>query len=104
MDAELLSEFNRALEELRERNIRVSPTAQLLLFMLIASVQDDQGTRWNAEVRRSVQRDAIAKFPEEIAVISRRYQTGPVDSLMILQYMPRFMSGFCPPFERPPHL
>lgn len=102
MDSDLLLEFNRAIEGLRERNIRLTPAAEVLLFVSISSVEDDQG-RLNREVRRNAQHLAIERFPSAIAAISRVFNTRTVDAITVLQYMPRFMSGFCPEiFEDPP--
>jgi hypothetical protein len=102
MDPELTLQFDRALEGLQEQGIRVSPAATVLLLVSLASVQDDLDQRYKIEVRRNVQQNVIARLQRSITVVSRHYGTSRVDALMVLQFMPRIMSEFCPPFENPP--
>jgi|SRR5689334_13206737 len=101
-DPELNAEFDRAIKDLQQRNIFISKPATTLLLTLLDSIQDDQRQSYSPELRRAEQRRVIERLPQSITVISRHFRTNSIDALMVLQFMPRFMSDFCPPFEKPP--
>jgi hypothetical protein len=102
MDPELAAAYGDALLNIQQGQLRITNQATMLLFVLISSMQDDPTRRIERSVVRDVQRQIISNLPQYIGIISHSYNTQTVDALMVLNFMPRFMSEFCPPFKNPP--
>lgn len=93
-----------ALEAVARENVRLTPGATLLLLVAIDAIDDDlSGRAAERNIKlEDLQSQIINRVPKIVPAIARHYKTPVVDGLMMLNVMPRIMSGFCLPFESPP--
>lgn len=105
MDAELRRLLFQRLQTVqRDDQFDLTPYAVVMLTVIIEAIADQTSERVRMTVSiRDAQLKAIESIPNLLAVTSRAYGTRLIDGSMLLTVMPRFMSGFCPPFEDPPN-
>jgi hypothetical protein len=105
MDPELRQRFFVTLRSsLQANELTLTPHAVTLLTIVIEAIADQTNKREPGyDSIRSAQLRAIETIPKALELARKAYQTSLIDGLMLLTVMPRFMSGFCPPFENPPN-
>lgn len=105
MDPEIRQRFLQTLFSVqRERALVLTPHAIMLLTIVIEAIADRTNGREPAsDVIQGAQLKAIETIPKAMELAQKAYETSLIDGLMLLTVMPRFMSGFCPPFENPPN-
>jgi hypothetical protein len=103
MDIELSENFNRALAQVADRNVRVSAQAIVLLSTLIDSIEDATGRPPSPPDIRGLQSRVIGALPDHLSLISDHYKHPQIiNARMVLSFMPRLMRDYCP-FENPPN-
>src|SRR5262245_36297727 len=99
MDPELVEMLGRALRDLK---VRLTPRAQILLYVVLDSIADHGGSQeQNVRNRRQLQVSAIDRVPAYLAALGRARQTEVIDAFQMLQAVPRAISDLCP-WEYPP--
>lgn len=102
MDSRLTENFDRALLQVEQRDVRVSASAIVLLYTLIDSIEDSTGRPPSPPDVRGLQITAIEALPRHLLSISEHYNDAKtINARMVLSFMPRLMLEFCP-FEDPP--
>jgi len=93
-----------ALQAVADEHVHLTPQATILLIVAIDAIGDDpNGRAGDLHIEPvNIQGQVISRVPKILPAIARHYRTDTVDGLMMLNVMPRFMSGFCPPFQNPP--
>jgi hypothetical protein len=98
MDSEQTQRFTAAIGAVEHRNIHLTPLAEELLRVAIDAIADDPTQRAGRELAahpaphpKDIQNEVIARLPNTLPAVAR-----------VLSVMPKFMSGFCPPFRNPP--
>jgi hypothetical protein len=103
MDPELRERFTETLEGARQSGLLLTPHATTLLTVMMDSSADDPTEQVRKSgVLRDVQFRAIERIPALLRAISQKYPHKPINAVMVLNFLPRLMEGFCPPFERSP--